>query len=78
MNKPNGMTQEVFERYIADGFDEEAINQIWINTLITRNQMKLKNMKSALQREQEVTCQNYERSQKRQANAVKHNMGWNR
>lgn len=61
MGKPDGMRQEVYERYQKDGFTEEDIQKIWKETLITREQMA----KRAGMPEREITSSTYIRAQKR-------------
>ena len=73
MTKPDGMKQEVFERYISDGFNQEDIERIWQETLYSREQMAInRNIEP-----REITCQSYKNSQKRTDKAVKRNMGVN-
>ena len=57
--KPEGMRQDIYERYQAEGFTEPEIEKIWQDTLYFRNKM-------AEKREQrEITSSTYERAQKK-------------
>ena len=58
--KPDGMTEEVYKRYQADGFTEEDIERIWQDTLYFRAKMAENQGKP----EREITCSTYERAQK--------------
>ena len=57
--KPEGMRQDIYERYQAEGFTGPEIEKIWQDTLYFRNKM-------AEKREQrEITSSTYERAQKK-------------
>lgn len=57
--KPEGMQQDIYERYQADGFTESEIEKIWQDTLYFRGKMAEK------REEREITSSTYERAQKK-------------
>ena len=57
--KPEGMRQDIYERYQKDGFSESDIERIWQDTLYFRSKMAEK--KEA----REITSSTYERAQKK-------------
>lgn len=69
MKKPTGMQQEVYERYILDGFTQLEIEKIWQDTLLTRSRMKEKS------EPREITSSTYERAQKRLNQEIKNMFG---
>lgn len=56
--KPEGMQQDIYEIYQADGFTESEIEKIWQDTLYFRGKMAEK------REEREITSSTYERAQK--------------
>lgn len=56
--KPEGMQQDIYERYQADGFTESEIEKIWQDTLYFRGKMAEKG------EGREITSSTYERAQK--------------
>ena len=62
--KPEGMKDEIYKRYQADGFTEEEIENIWKDTLYFR--AKLAENKP----DREITSSTYERAQKRLSKEV--------
>ena len=58
--KPEGMTEEVYKRYLNDGFTETDIERIWKDTLYFRARMAENHGKP----EREITSSTYERAQK--------------
>ena len=59
--KPDGMRQEIYERYQADGFTEEDIKRIWKDTLYFRAKAKERQGKEP----REITSSTYKRAEKR-------------
>ena len=59
--KPDGMRQEIYERYQADGFTEEDIKRIWKDTLYFRAKAKERQGKEP----REITSSTYIRAQNR-------------
>lgn len=57
--KPEGMRQDIYERYQADGFSESDIQRIWQDTLYFRSKMAEK--KEA----REITSSTYENAQRK-------------
>lgn len=70
-NKPLGMTDEVYLRYIDDGFNQQEIERIWEQTLKTREQMRLNLNKES----REITSSTYEKAQKRLTQKVNNMFG---
>jgi len=70
-NKPLGMTDEVYLRYIDDGLNQHEIEQLWVQTLKTREQMRLNLNKEP----REVTSSTYERAHKRLTQKVNNMFG---
>ena len=62
--KPEGMRQDIYERYQADGFSESDIERIWQDTLYFRSKMAEK------REPREITCSTYERAQANLKNDV--------
>ena len=57
--KPEGIRQDIYERYQADGFSESDIERIWQDILYFRSKMAEK------REPREITSSTYERAQKK-------------
>ena len=67
--KPEGMTTEVYERYITEGFTEADIERIWQDTLYFRSKMAEK------REAREITSSTYKNAQRRLDQDVKNWFG---
>ena len=59
--KPDGMSDQAYERYKSDGFTEDDIERIWQETIIMRSLMAKKQGKEP----REITSSTYIRAEKR-------------